>query len=66
VHALTYPLPEVPFDVHCLFGTGLDTDEGYAYDVDKFSAKAPPPPKRVRKGPGDGTVNAHSLAACAK
>ena len=66
VHALTYPLPEVGFDVHCLYGTGKDTDEGYVYGEERFSSEAPAAPKHVRKGPGDGTVNAHSLEACAR
>lgn len=64
MHALTYPLPAAAFDVHCLYGTGLDTDEGYVYDVERFTSAAPPAPKHVRKGLGDGTVNAHSLEAC--
>lgn len=64
VHDLTYPLPEVDIRVHCLYGTGKDTDEGYVYDVPKFNASGPPPPKKVVKGPGDGTVNLRSLEAC--
>lgn len=66
VHALTYPLPQASFPVHCLYGTGLDTDMGYVYDIERFSKDVPPAPKTVRKGPGDGTVNAHSLEACSR
>lgn len=64
VHDLTYPLPEVDIRVHCLYGTGKETDEGYVYDVPKFDASPPPAPKKVVKGPGDGTVNLRSLEAC--
>lgn len=64
VHDLTYPLPEVDIRLHCLYGTGMETDEGYVYDVPRFNASAPPAPKEVRKGPGDGTVNLRSLEAC--
>ena len=64
VHDLTYPLPEVDIRVHCLYGTGKETDEGYVYDVPKFDASPPPGPKKVVKGPGDGTVNLRSLEAC--
>ena len=64
VHDLTYPLPEVDIRLHCLYGTGMDTDEAYVYDVPSFNASAPPAPKKVVKGPGDGTVNLRSLEAC--
>jgi lysophospholipase-3 len=64
VHNITYPLPKVGFQVHCLYGTGKDTDEGYVYDVSAFNASAPPAPSMVIKGPGDGTVNQRSLEAC--
>ncbi len=64
MHNITYPLPEVAFPVHCLYGTGKDTDEGYVYDVPTFNASAPPAPAQVFKGPGDGTVNQQSLEAC--
>ncbi len=64
VHNITYPLPKVTFTVHCLYGTGKDTDEGYIYEVPVFNASAPPAPGKVIKGPGDGTVNLQSLEAC--
>ncbi|CAL8461900.1 g1431 [Coccomyxa elongata] len=64
VHNLTYPLPKVNFKVHCMYGTGRDTDEGYVYDVDAFNASAPSAPSKVMKGDGDGTVNTRSLEAC--
>ncbi len=64
VHNLTYPLPKVNFKVHCMYGTGRDTDEGYLYDVDAFNASAPSAPSKVMKGDGDGTVNTRSLEAC--
>lgn len=64
VHNLTYPLPRVGFQIHCLYGTGKDTDEGYVYDVKSFNATAPPAPKKVLMGDGDGTVNLQSLEAC--
>ena len=64
VNDLTYPLPQVDIRVHCLYGTGQDTDEGYVYAVPHFNASAPPPPKEVRTGLGDGTVNLRSLEAC--
>ena len=64
VHDLTFPLPKVDVRVHCLYGTGKDTDEGYVYDVPEFDASGPPPPKKIAKGPGDGTVNLRSLEAC--
>ena len=64
VHDLTYPLPQLDIRVHCLYGTGQDTDEGYVYAVPHFNASAPPPPKEVRTGLGDGTVNLRSLEAC--
>ena len=67
VHALTYPLPEVAFPVRCLYGTGVDTDEGFFYDVERFTAgDVPPAPKEKFQGLGDGTVNLHSLEACSR
>lgn len=64
VHNITYPLPEVGFRVHCLYGTGKKTDESFVYDVAAFNASAPPAPSKVIQGPGDGTVNQQSLEAC--
>ena len=65
VHDLTYPLPQVDIRVHCLYGTGPRTPtKGYVYAVSYFNASAPPPPKEVRTGLGDGTVNLRSLEAC--
>lgn len=64
VHNLTYPLPKVDFKIFCMYGMGMDTDEGYVYDVDAFDGSAPDAPKKVLKGDGDGTVNARSLEAC--
>ncbi len=63
VRSLVWPLPRLDIPVHCLYGTGTDTDEGYVYDVDCFSESVPPPPKAVSKGLGDGTVNLCSLKA---
>ncbi|KAK9814182.1 hypothetical protein WJX72_001833 [[Myrmecia] bisecta] len=65
-HNLTYPLPQIDVPTYCLFGTDLDTDTGYLYDVDKFDASAPPAPKEKRRGPGDGTVSSLSLEQCSK
>ncbi len=64
VHNLTYPLPKVDFKIHCMYGLGKDTDEGYMYDVDAFDSSAPNAPKKIFHGEGDGTVNKRSLEAC--
>ena len=69
VRSLVWPLPRLDIPVHCLYGTGTATDEGYVYDVDCFSASVPSPPKEASKGEGDGTVNLRSLeagAGCAR
>jgi len=63
---LTYPVPLLDLRVYCLFGYGVDTDEGYLYNVDHFNASAPPAPTRTQQGDGDGTVNLASLQACTK
>ncbi len=64
---LTYPVPLLDLRVYCLFGYGVDTDEGYLYNVDHFNASAPPAPTRTQQGDGDGTVSSSvykvSLAA---
>ena len=61
VHNLTHPLPKLDMRVHCLYGTGKDTDERFEYDVPNFSSSEPPAPRRAVQGPGDGTVNLRSL-----
>ena len=67
MHALTYPLPEVAFAVRCLHGSGVDTDEAFFYDVERFTAgEVPPAPKDKAQGPGDGTVGLASLEACSR
>ena len=63
VRSLVWPLPRLDLPVHCLYGTGTDTDKGYVYDIDRFSASVPPAPKEASKGQGDGTVNLRSLEA---
>ncbi|KAA6421991.1 MAG: Lecithin:cholesterol acyltransferase family [Trebouxia sp. A1-2] len=63
---LTYPVPLLDLRVYCLYGYGVDTDEGYLYNVDHFNASAPPAPTRTQQGDGDGTVNLASLQACTK
>jgi lysophospholipase-3 len=63
---LTYPLPPLDMPVYCLHGTGVDTDESFYYDVDRFNHDAPPAPKNITKGDGDGTVPLVSLEACSK
>ena len=63
---LTYPVPLLDLRVYCLYGYGMDTDEGYLYNVDHFNASAPPAPTRTQQGDGDGTVNLASLQACSK
>ena len=67
VHALTWPLPEVAFPVRCLYGAGVDTDESFFYDVERFTAgEVPPAPKEKLQGDGDGTVGRASLEACSR
>lgn len=63
---LTYPVPLLDLRVYCLYGYGVDTDEGYLYNVTHFDASAPPAPTRTQQGDGDGTVNLASLQACTK
>ena len=50
--------------VHCIYGTESETDEAYVYDVPHFTSATPPAPRDIVMGPGDGTVNLRSLAAC--
>lgn len=64
--ALTYPVPLLDLQVFCLYGYGVETDEGYLYSVDHFNSSAPPAPTKTKHGDGDGTVNIASLQACAK
>ena len=64
--SLTYPVPLLDLKVYCLYGYGVDTDEGYLYNVDHFNASAPPAPIKTKRGDGDGTVNLASLQACSK
>ena len=63
---LTYPVPLLDLQVYCLYGYGVETDEGYLYAVDHFSNSVPPAPSKVQHGDGDGTVNLASLQACTK
>lgn len=57
VHDLVAPGVEL----HCLFGTGVDTAERLVYDKTTPLGKA-----TIIMGDGDGTVNVRSLSACAK
>lgn len=50
--------------VHCIYGTDVDTEVGYLYDVKRFTGEVPPAPHKIRQGPGDGTVNLRSLQSC--
>lgn len=63
---LTYPVPLLDLPVYCLYGYGVQTDEGYLYAVDHFSDSVPPAPNKTQHGDGDGTVNLASLQACTK
>ena len=63
---LTYPVPLLDLPVYCLYGHGVQTDEGYMYGVDHFSDSVPPAPNKTQHGDGDGTVNLASLQACTK
>ncbi|KAL3143630.1 hypothetical protein ABBQ38_002426 [Trebouxia sp. C0009 RCD-2024] len=63
---LTYPVPLLDLQVYCLYGYGVETDEGYLYAVDHFNNSVPPAPSKTQHGDGDGTVNLASLQACTK
>ncbi|EDO33966.1 predicted protein [Nematostella vectensis] len=60
---LTAPLLQHAPNVtlHCLHGSGVDTEESYTYGKGEFPDEQP----TIRNGDGDGTVNARSLRACA-
>ena len=64
VENLTYPLtahsPNV--NVHCLYGTGVDTAAKFVFGEGKFPDTQP----HVVYGDGDGTVNRRSLEACSE
>jgi pimeloyl-ACP methyl ester carboxylesterase len=64
VSELINPLTPLQVPVHCVYGTDVDTEVGYVYDVKAFSGEVPPAPHRIRQGPGDGTVNLRSLQSC--
>lgn len=65
VSNLINPITPLQVPVHCLYGTDVDTEVGYGYDVQHFGGhKVPPAPRRIRQGPGDGTVNLRSLQSC--
>lgn len=46
-------------EVHCLYGSGVDTVERLVYKGDVFTNNP-----KLMGGDGDGTVNARSLEAC--
>jgi len=57
IHDLVAPGVEV----HCLYGTGVDTAERLIYSKTMPTGKA-----TILMGDGDGTVNVRSLSACSK
>ncbi|KAK4015285.1 phospholipase A2 group XV [Daphnia magna] len=60
-HPLVHELTAPGVEIHCIFGTGVDTAERLVYTKSTPLGKA-----TIIMGDGDGTVNVRSLAACSK
>jgi len=60
-HPLIHDLVAPGVEVHCLYGTGIDTAERLIYSKTMPTGKA-----TILMGDGDGTVNVRSLSACTK
>lgn len=60
-HPLIHDLVAPGVEVHCLYGTGVDTAERLIYSKTTPTGKA-----TILMGDGDGTVNVRSLSACTK
>ena len=56
---LLYDLVPPGVELHCLYGTGIETTERLVYSKSSPSGKA-----TIIPGDGDGTVNVRSLKAC--
>lgn len=53
-------LPAPGVEVHCLYGSGIDTMDYLEYEEGKFPDHNP----KIKFGDGDGTVNLRSLEGC--
>ena len=53
-------LPDLNFQTHCLYGTGIATPKNWIYGPGKFPDSQP----RANFEDGDGTVNLRSLKVC--
>lgn len=60
-HPLVHELVAPGVELHCLYGTGVDTAERLVYTKSTPIGKA-----TILMGDGDGTVNVRSLSACSK
>jgi len=60
-HPLIYDLVAPGVEMHCIYGTGVDTAERLIYSKATPTGKA-----NILMGDGDGTVNVRSLSACSQ